>query len=329
MSESLQPLETLMSILVTGGAGFIGSHLIEALRRETSEPIVALDNFNAYYDPGRKRANAAALLRLPNVVVTEGDFRNQPFVVDLMQAQQVRAICHLGGSPGVPYSLMNAAETVENNVQGTLAILEATRTNPVERFILASSSTVYGRGAAAPFVEDDPLGIPASPYGASKRAAELLGLTYHQLFGLPFVALRFFNVYGPRLRPELALAVFARKILNREALPLYGDGSVLRDFTHVSDICRGVVTSLTAESVVGQCINLGNDHPISMRKLIELIEQAAGQAANIHYLPPRGEDLPFTHASLAKARRLLGYEPQILVEQGVAEYVAWARKENT
>jgi UDP-glucuronate 4-epimerase len=315
-----------MSILVTGGAGFIGSHLVEALRHGSEEAIVALDNFNAYYDPALKRANAAAISRLPRVQVVEGDFRDQAFVPQLLASHQVRAICHLGGSPGVPYSLAHPGETVENNVQGTLALLEAVRKHPVERFLLASSSTVYGRGAAAPFVEDAPLGIPASPYGASKRAAELLGLTYRQLFGVPFVALRFFNVYGSRLRPELALAVFTRKILHGEKLPLYGDGSVLRDFTHVSDICRGVLAALTAPSAVGECINLGNDRPISIRRLIELIEQTSSRAAQIDYLPSRGEDLPFTHASLAKASRLLGYAPRVPIEQGVAEYVRWARE---
>jgi UDP-glucuronate 4-epimerase len=317
-----------MTILVTGGAGFIGSHLVEALRRALDEPIVALDNFNAYYDPQRKRANAAVLARLPAVCVVEGDYRDQAFAGELLHKHHVRAICHLGGSPGVPYSLAQPAETVENNVQGTLSLLEAARNHSVARFLLASSSTVYGRGAAAPFVEDAPLGVPASPYGASKRAAELLGLTYRQLFDVPFVALRFFNVYGPRLRPELALAVFTRKILCGEKLPLYGDGSVLRDFTHVSDICRGVLAALAAPAAVGECINLGNDRPISIRRLIELLEQSSGRVAQIDYLPPRGEDLPFTHASLTKASRLLGYAPLVSIEQGVKEYVAWAKSQS-
>ena len=166
----------------------------------------------------------------------------------------------------------------------------------------------------APFVEDAPLGVPASPYGASKRAGEIVGLTYHQLFGVPFTSLRFFNVYGPRLRPELALAVFTRSILEGTALPLFGDGSVLRDFTHVSDICRGIVAALTAQDVVGQCVNLGHDRPIAIKKLIELIEAAAGQKAQIEHRPPRTEDMPFTHADLTKARRLLGYEPRVEIE---------------
>jgi nucleoside-diphosphate-sugar epimerase len=214
---------------------------------------------------------------------------------------------------------------VENNVVGTTAILEAARRHPIERFLFASSSTVYGCGATAPFVEDHPLGIPASPYGASKRAAELMGLTYHQLFGVPFVSLRFFNVYGPRLRPELALAVFTRAILGGQALPLYGDGSVLRDFTHVSDICRGVTRAMTADGVIGQCIKLGHDRPITIGRLIELIEDAAGVKALIEHHPPRSEDMPLTHADLAKSRWLLGYEPRVAIEDGVREYVEWFR----
>lgn len=316
-----------MSILVTGGAGFVGSHLVEMLVQGGAERVVALDNFNDYYDPRLKRANAAALAAHSSVVLVEGDLCDAALVGSLLKQHAVRAICHLGASPGVPISLKQPLETTANNVQGTLAMLETARHHSVDRFLFASSSTVYGRGAAAPFVEDAPLGIPASPYGASKRAGELLGLTYWQLHGVPFVSLRFFNVIGPRLRPELALAVFTRTILEESPLPLFGDGSVLRDFTHVSDICRGVVTALTADGIVGQCLNLGNDRPITIRRLIELIEAAAGKRATIDRRPPRGEDMPFTHASLEKSRRLLGYAPTIPVEQAVAEYVNWMRTE--
>jgi Nucleoside-diphosphate-sugar epimerases len=314
-----------MSILVTGGAGFIGSHLVETLVRGGAQPVIALDNFNDYYDPRLKRANAAALAAHRQVTIVEGDCRDAPMVRDLLDRHRVRAICHLAGSPGVPYSLREPLETTENNVLGTLTLLEAAREHPVERFLFASSSTVYGRGAAAPLVEDAPLGIPASPYGASKRAAELVGLTYWQLHGVPFVALRLFNVYGPGLRPELALAVFTRKILEGAPLPLYGDGSILRDFTHVGDICRGFALALAADGAPGQCLNLGNDRPISISQLIELIERAAGKTATIDRQPPRAEDMPFTHASLEKSRRTLGYAPTIPIEHGVREYVEWMR----
>jgi UDP-glucuronate 4-epimerase len=315
-----------MAVLVTGGAGFIGSHLVGRLLAETDRRVVILDNFNDYYDPRLKRAGVAELASESRVTLVEGDFCDVDQVAPLLLDHGVRAICHLGASPGVPASLSHPRQYVENNVLGTLAVLEAARRHPVERLLFASSSTVYGRGAAAPFVEDAPLGIPASPYGASKRSAEILGLTYHQLFGIPFTSLRLFNVYGPRLRPELALAVFTRSILEDMPLPLYGDGSVLRDFTYVSDICAGFLAALSAPDVAGQCINLGHDRPIAIKQLIKLIEGAAGKQAKIEHKPPRAEDMPFTHADLTKARRLLHYEPRVEIEEGVREYVEWFRK---
>lgn len=315
-----------MSILITGGAGFIGSHLVEHLLAASDEPLVVLDNFNDYYDRRLKRANVSGWQSNPRITVMEGDYGDPDTADGVLLEHQPRVLCHLAASPGVPASLKHPREYFENNVVGTVTLLEAVRRHPVERFLFASSSTVYGRGAAAPFVEDAPLGVPASPYGASKRSGEIVGLTYHQLFGVPLVSLRFFNVYGPRLRPELALAVFTRATLEGTPLPLYGDGSVLRDFTHVSDICRGIVAAMRAPDITGQCINLGHDQPIAIRRLIELIEQAAGVKARIEHRAPRAEDMPFTHADLTKARRLLGYDPKVAIEDGVREYVEWFRR---
>lgn len=314
-----------MTILVTGGAGFIGGHLVRALVQAGHKRVLVLDNFNNYYDPAWKRATAAELAQLPPVEIVEANFCDAPAMRELFASRQVRQVIHLGASPGVPYSVQQPFEVMQNNVHGTLSLLEAARHHPVERFLFASSSTVYGQGAKAPFVEDAPLGNPASPYGVSKRAGELLGLNYAKLHGVPFVGLRFFNVYGPRLRPELALAVFTRKILADQPLPLYGDGSVLRDFTHIRDIIAGIMNALDAPGIVGECLNLGHDQPVLISQLITLIEQSAGRPARIERLPPRGEDLPLTHADLTKSRRLLGYEPTVSIEQGVAEYVAWAR----
>jgi UDP-glucuronate 4-epimerase len=321
-----------MAILITGGAGFIGSHLVEHLLSATSERLVVLDNFNDYYDPRLKRENAAAWAknsgtRNPRVTLVEADFCDPDAAESVLLEHAVRVVCHLGASPGVPASLKHPREYFENNVVGTVTLLEAARRHNVEKFLFASSSTVYGRGAAAPFVEDAPLGIPASPYGASKRAAEIAGLTYQQLFGVPFVSLRFFNVYGPRLRPELALAVFTRAILEGTPLPLFGDGSVLRDFTHVNDICGGIMAAMNAPNIAGQRINLGHDQPITIRRLIELIEAAAGLNAMIEHHAPRTEDMPLTHADLSKARRLLGYEPKVDIEAGVREYVQWFKQQ--
>src|SRR5262245_26120610 len=191
-----------MAILITGGAGFIGSHLVEHLLTSSDAQLVVLDNFNDYYDPRLKRQNAAAWTGNERVSVVEGDFRDRDTVERLLLEREIDSICHLGASPGVPASLKHPAAYFDNNVVGLITLLDAARKHSVQRFLFASSSTVYGRGAAAPFVEDAPPGIPVSPYGASKRAAEIAGLTFHQLFGLPFVSLRLFNVYGPRLRPE-------------------------------------------------------------------------------------------------------------------------------
>lgn len=316
-----------MTILLTGGAGFIGSHLAEQFLAHTNDRLVLLDNFNDYYAPRQKRANIAALLGNDRVALVEGNFCDAAHMLQLFGEYDIRHVVHLGGYPGVPESLKHPQRFIDTNIGGTLALLEAARQRPVERFLFASSSTVYGHGAQAPFVEDAPLGVPLSPYGASKRAAEILGQTYHQLYQIPFVSLRFFNVYGPRLRPELALAVFTRAILSGQPLPLYGDGSVLRDFTHVTDICAGIRAALSASNIAGESLNLGHDHPIEIRYLIQLIEQAAGQKAHIDRRPARTGDMPLTHADLTKSRRLLGYAPRIPIEQGVPEYVAWLRQQ--
>jgi UDP-glucuronate 4-epimerase len=313
-------------VLITGGAGFIASHLIERLLEQTDYRIVLVDNFNDYYDPRLKRRNVERFAHLSRVVVEEGDFCSYEFCRGLLGRHRPAFLLHLGAYPGVPFSLQRSDLYIQNNIQGTTALLEAARHVPVQRFLFASSSTVYGLGAAVPFVEDAPLGVPASPYGASKRAAELLGQTYHRLYQLPFTSLRLFNVYGPRLRPDLALSIFTHKILAGEPITLHGDGSVLRDFTHVGDICQGFLSALSAPSIAGECINLGHHHPIEIRTLITLIERCSGRQAVIERTPPRAGDMPFTCADLTKAQRLLGYQPQIDIEQGVAEFVDWTRQ---
>ncbi len=312
-----------MSILVTGGAGFIGSHLVERLLRECDAPVICLDNYNDYYDPALKRANVAGFRDHANVTIAENDFCDVQAMKQLLDEHDVTRVVHLGAYAGVRASVLNPVVYQQVNVGGTLSLLEAARGRDLARFLLVSSSTVYGCGAAVPFREDAPLGIPASPYGATKRAAELLGLTYHQLFGVPVVCLRPFSVYGPRLRPDLALTIFTRKIDRGEPLPLYGDGSIRRDFTHVDDICSGLIAALTAEHVVGQEINLGHSHPIEMRRLIEMLEDALGKKAVIDRRPPRSEDLPITFANLDRAERLLGYQPRVPLEEGIPQYVAW------
>lgn len=318
-----------MSILVTGGAGFIGSHFIErllsgALPSAAAEPIICLDDYNDYYDPAIKRANVAAFEHSPRVVMVEQSFCDAPAMTDLFQRHQVKYVVHLGAYAGVRTSVDRPLVYEHNNVTGTLVLLEtARRAGGVQRFVLVSSSTVYGGDAPAPFQEDGPLGVPISPYGATKRAAELLGLTYHALHHLPVVIVRPFSVYGPRVRPDLAIAIFAQAIEEGRSLPLYGDGTIRRDFTHVRDICDGLLAALERDGAIGQAFNLGHSEPHEVRHVIALLEQLLERKAVVEYFPERPGDMPITYADLSKARRLLGYQPKVPLEEGLREYVDW------
>lgn len=315
-----------MSVLVTGGAGFIGSHVVERLRG-AHRRVIVLDNFAEDYDPQRKSRNVAPWQADREVIVRQGSYGDAELVRQLLTEFEIRQVIHLGGSPGVRESVAQPGRYFENNVNHTLTLLEEIRRQPVARFLYASSSTVYGRGAPAPFVEDGPLGVPLSPYGASKRAAEILCQTYHQLHGVPVVILRLFNVYGPRLRPELALSIFTRAIVRGEKLPLFGDGSVLRDFANVRDVVAGITSALQAEQVAGEIINLGNHQPVSVQRVIELIEQAVGKKGQIERFPARPEEMPLTYADISKAQRLLQFQPRVSIEEGIAEFVAWWQQE--
>ena len=315
-----------MSTLVTGGAGFIGSRMIELLLQQPGESIVCLDNYNSYYDPALKRTNVAGFRLDPRVRMVEDNFCDPGAMRRLFREHAVRHVVHLGAWAGVRPSVVNPLPYEENNVKGTLVLLEAAREFPVERFLLASSSTVYGRGAAVPFVEDAPLGVPMSPYGATKRAAELLGLAYVDLHRVPVVVLRPFSVYGPRLRPDLALSIFTDAVLRGRPLPLFGDGSIRRDFTHVDDICAGLMAALDAANVVGETINLGHSEPVAMRDLIEMLAVAAGRPAVIDRRPEAPGDMPVPYADLTKAQRLLDYRPKVQLRDGVQQFVDWYRQ---
>ncbi len=318
-----------MAVLVTGGAGFIGSHFIELLLAQTDEQVVCLDNYNDYYDPRLKRQNVEPFQKNPRVTMVDADFCDAAAMRRLFDEQPIQQVMHLGAYAGVRPSVERALTYVEANVMGTAALLEAARHKGVQRFVFASSSTVYGEGAAAPFREDAPQGVAFSPYGASKQAAENLCRTYQILHDLPMVICRPFSVYGPRLRPDLAMSIFTRAVLEGEPLPLFGDGSILRDFTHIHDICTGFYLALVRDEAVGEAFNLGNDQPIKMNKLIALIEQAAGKPAVIDYRPAVPGEMPVTHADLSKSRKLLGYHPTVPIAEGVREFVDWYRSANT
>lgn len=313
------------SILVTGGAGFIGSHFIERLLEERREKIVCLDNFNRFYDPAVKRANIAGFARDPRVILVEADFCEAAAMRRLFDEYDVAHVVHLGAYAGVRPSVAEPLIYQQTNVGGTLALLEAARQHPVERFLLISSSTVYGQSAPAPFVEDAPLGVPLSPYGASKRAAEVFGNTYHGLHGVPVVCVRPFSVYGPRLRPDLALSIWTAAIESGRKLTLFGDGTVRRDFTYISDFCTGLLAALDRPAAVGQTINLGHAEPIELRQVIATLKMALGKQAQIDRQPEKPGEMPITYADLTKARRLLDYQPRVSFEEGVREFVMWFR----
>jgi UDP-glucuronate 4-epimerase len=316
-----------MSVLVTGGAGFIGSHFIERLlARDPEASIVCLDEFNAYYDPALKRANVTGFSANRRVTIEEGSFCDAAAMQRLFAERQVRQVVHLGAYAGVRASVGQPAMFATTNVDGTLSLLEASRACPVERFVFASSSTVYGDLARVPFQEDAPLGVPLSPYGVTKRAAELFCFSYWNMHGVPVVCLRPFSVYGPRIRPDLAMWIFADAILSGRPIPLLGDGSYRRDFTHVGDVCDGFLAALNAPGAVGEAINLGHDEPVPIRELVALLEDALARKATIEHRPASPADLPVTRADLTKAQRLLGYRPQVPLAEGVRGFAAWFRR---
>jgi UDP-glucuronate 4-epimerase len=311
-----------MSVLVTGGAGFIGSHLVERLLATTDERVVCLDNFDSFYDPARKRTNIESARRHPRYILVEGDITDETTVAGVFETHAVRDVIHLAAQAGVRPSLRRPLHYMHANVRGTLVLLEAARGAGCRRFLSASSSTVYGNDAPVPFREDRLGRVPASPYGVSKRAAEQLCRLYYELHGIPTLSLRFFSAYGPRLRPDLALSIFAAAICDGRPLPLFGGGTAQRDFTYIDDIVDGIIAAWQSD-IAGEEINLGNHRPIRMRDLLTLLEQALGRTAQIEHLPEQPGEMRVTCADLDKAQRLIGYQPQTPFEAGIARFTEW------
>jgi UDP-glucuronate 4-epimerase len=311
-----------MAILVTGGAGFIGSHLIERLLATTDQHVVALDNFNSFYDPAQKRRNLAAVSEHPRFTLVTGDITDESLVQTVWRTRAVSDVIHLAAHAGVRPSLERPLPYVDANVRGTLVLLEAARQHGCRRFLSASSATVYGNDAPVPFREDR-LGVtPASPYGVTKRAAELMCRLYHDLYGVPALSLRYFSVYGPRLRPDLAMMIFARAIREDRPLPLFGGGTAERDFTYIEDIVAGTLAAWQSDAV-GDQVNLGNNRPIVIRRIVELLESALAKPARIESLPEKPGEMRVTCADISKAQRLFGYQPRVPIEQGIREFVRW------
>ena len=313
-----------MRYLVTGGAGFIGSHLVERLL-ESSNYVLCLDNFNDYYDPKIKEKNIQKCLDQKNFQLIRADILDDNLLETLFERNQFDAILHLAARAGVRPSLLQPKLYQEVNIRGTLNLLELAKEHNIKRFILASSSSVYGNNKKVPFSESDSVNNPISPYAATKKACELIAYTYASLYNISISCLRFFTVYGPRQRPDMAIHKFAKLIANGKAIPVFGDGKAKRDFTYISDIIDGIVRSI--ERCNGYNIyNLGESQVINLMDLIGLIEKYIGKKAKINWLPPQPGDVKITYADIAKAKREFDYDPQVNVEEGIKQFVDWFLK---
>jgi UDP-glucuronate 4-epimerase len=307
-------------ILVTGGAGFIGSHLVEKLIT-LGHAVSILDDFNDFYDPRIKRGNIATVA--DRIQIHHFDLRDGNAVRTLLHRERFDVIVHLAARAGVRPSIDHPQLYYDTNVMGTLHLLEAARTTGVERFIFASSSSVYGVSKEVPFSEAMRITQTISPYAASKVAAEFLCSTYSHLYRMRVVALRFFTVYGPRQRPDLAIYKFTKKIRAGEPLDQFGDGTTRRDYTYIDDIMQGVVASLDYGGALFDIFNLGENDTVQLRDLIIAIETALGIKAIINKLPEQPGDVPLTCADISKARKLLGYNPTTPLRIGLPKFVEW------
>jgi UDP-glucuronate 4-epimerase len=310
-------------ILVTGGAGFIGSHVCEHLLARGDE-VTVVDNFNPFYDPAIKRANAA---ELAGARLVEGDIRDQALVARLFGEGRFDAVVHLAAMAGVRPSLADPLLYSDVNVRGTQILLRELERRPGVRFVFASSSSVYGANDKVPFREDDDIHRPISPYAATKRAGELLCYTHHHLYGTPISCLRFFTVYGPRQRPEMAIHAFTRLCLAKQPIPFFGDGSTRRDYTYIDDIVEGVVRAL--DRARGYAIyNLGESRTISLAELVAAIGKQCGVEPILDRRPLQPGDVLVTYADVEKARRELGYEPRTELADGLARFHDWLLARN-
>ncbi|HYW69886.1 MAG TPA: GDP-mannose 4,6-dehydratase [Pyrinomonadaceae bacterium] len=313
----------MKNILITGGAGFIGSHLVARLLAEGDWRITVVDDFNDFYDPSIKRANIEPYFADPNFKLIETDIRDYYSLHEVFSEGTFDCLVHLAARAGVRPSLTEPRLYVETNINGTTNLLELARRHQVKQFVFGSSSSVYGENRKVPFSEDDAIFNPISPYAATKAAGELLCHTYSHLYGLRIVCLRFFTVYGARQRPDLAIHKFAKLIQQQQPIPVFGDGTTRRDYTYIDDIIAGVRAAIDYDQSNYEVINLGESQTVELRQLITLLEDALGAAAQIDWQPPQPGDVPQTFADISKARRLLKYDPQTQIAAGIKKFVDW------
>ncbi|HYY14702.1 MAG TPA: GDP-mannose 4,6-dehydratase [Chthoniobacterales bacterium] len=309
-----------MRILVSGGAGFIGSHLTEKLLSAGHE-VAILDDFNDFYDPAIKQANIAGFAK--NTRVHHVDLRDDAAVQSVFRQEKFDAIAHLAARAGVRPSIAQPQLYYETNVNGTLHLLQAARGTGIDRFIFASSSSVYGICKNVPFSEEEPLMQTISPYAATKIAGEFLCSTFSHLYKIRVIVLRYFTVYGPRQRPDLAIHQFTRKIYAGKPIDQFGDGTTRRDYTYIDDIIQGTMAALEYDGALFDVFNLGESQTIQLRDLITAIENALGRKADINRLPEQPGDVPLTCADISKAKKLLGYNPTTPLEKGLPRFIDW------
>ena len=314
------------TILVTGGAGFIGSHLCERLLSNRIK-VICFDNFDGFYDPNIKIKNVEAVKkRSPELFeLVTGDIRNPDHLKGVLQKNRIDLVVHLAARAGVRPSISDPLLYQDVNIRGTVVLLESCKAYGIKNFIFASSSSVYGENQRVPFTEEDLHIQPISPYGATKRAGELLCYSYHYLYGMNIACLRFFTAYGPRQRPEMAIHKFTRLIDRGEKVPIYGDGSSRRDYTYIDDVLDGILGVIDFHKGF-EIYNLGESQTTSLKELIRLIEEAFGKKANIETLEPQPGDVSVTYADITKAKRMLKYQPRVKMEEGIKRFVDWYRE---
>ena len=317
-----------MNFLVTGGAGFIGSHVCERLLND-GHAVWAFDDLNGSYDPQLKRRNLRDIQALAKPFeFVHGDFADRAACDEIFSSVKFDQVIHLAARAGVRPSLAEPALYQRVNVEGTVNVLEAARNNGVKKITIASSSSVYGVNAKIPFSESDPIFSAISPYAASKLAGEALGHVWHHIHGMDVAMLRFFTVYGPRQRPDLAIYKFAQLITAGKPIPVFGDGSTARDYTYVTDTLEGII-ACTKKEFGFEIFNLGESATTKLSHLIELLEAALGKQAVIERQPMQPGDVPITFADISKARALLGYNPQVKIEQGIKLFADWFKRSHS
>ena len=319
------PSESKLKYLVTGAAGFIGMYTAKRLL-EQGHQVVGLDNLNDYYEPALKDWRLAQLTPFENFRFVKMDLADREGMADLFSKEQFQRVIHLAAQAGVRYSIENPFAYVDSNLVGTMTILEGCRNNGVEHLVYASSSSVYGMNDKIPFAEDDQVDNPVSLYAATKKSNELMAHSYSKLYGIPTTGLRFFTVYGPAGRPDMAPWLFTEAIIKGEPIKVFNHGKMMRDFTYIDDIVEGIIriqNVVPAGTVPYELFNIGNNQPIELMRFINAIESACGRVAQKIYLDMQPGDVPRTYADTSRLESTVGYKPAMEIEQGIAEFVCW------